>query len=92
MRQPLRILILADGDDVLRLYKRVGCAARALGVELEIEEKQRGADVPRVFVNGSLLLEGLQRTEAIEARLAAWLASVTAGDDETDQDDRFDCL
>jgi len=69
MRPPLKVLIVAHGDDALRLYKRVGCAARALGVELEIEEQQSGGEVPRVFVNGSLLVEGLQRTEAIQERL-----------------------
>jgi hypothetical protein len=75
MAEPLTVLIAADGEDALRLRKRLGCAARALGVELDIEEKQRGGDVPRVSVNGSLLVEGLQRTEAIQERLGQWLAA-----------------
>ena len=40
MRPPLNVLIVADGHDALRLYKRVGCAARALGLELRITEKK----------------------------------------------------
>jgi len=73
MDRPVAVRIVAGGDDALRLYKRVRCAARALGIEVIIDE-QRGGDSPRLFVDSRLLLEGLQRTEAIEDALARWLA------------------
>ena len=65
----LRVVIKAAGEDALRLYKRVSCAARALGVKIEIEECKCNAD-PQVFVNGILLIEGLPRTEVIQQALA----------------------
>jgi len=69
---PLHVVIVADGEVALRLYKRVGCAARALDVDLVIEEKRSYGETPRVFIEGTLLFEDLQRTEFIEARLADW--------------------
>jgi len=72
MNQRLKLLISADGEDALRLYKRVGCAAHALHIDLEIDEKKSDG-APRVFVNGALLIEGMQRTEMIQERLAQWL-------------------
>jgi hypothetical protein len=76
MRPPLKVLIVADGDDARRLVKRVGCAARALDVDVSIEEKHSGGDAPHVFVNGSLFIEGLQRTEAIQENLAQCLTGL----------------
>jgi hypothetical protein len=78
MRPPLNVLIVADGDDALRLYKRVGCAARALGLELHIAEEKSGAGKPRVLINDELLVEGLPRTETIQEQLARWLAAQPA--------------
>jgi len=45
MAEQLTVIIAADGEDALRLHKRVGCASRALGVEVDIEEKS-GGDKP----------------------------------------------
>lgn len=61
--------IIADGEDALRLSKRVICAARALGIELTIETQRGDGATPRVVIDGSLLTEGLPRTEDIEQRL-----------------------
>jgi len=74
MAEQLTVIIAADGEDALRLHKRVGCAARALGVELDIEERKSGGDKPRVLINDELLVEGLQRTEAVQEHPARWLA------------------
>ena len=73
MPDPIRILIVADGEDALRLHKRVGCAARALHVALNIEEQRSDGRPARVFVESELLAEGLARTETLQDRLAQWL-------------------
>jgi len=69
------VSIVARGDDALRLHKRLRCAARAVGVELAIEERRGDGDSARVLVDGELLLVGVPSTESIEARLVAWLAA-----------------
>ena len=68
-------MIIADGEDALRLHKRVGCAASALGIELAIESQRANGDEPRVLIDDSVLVEGLPRTEDIEQRFADWLAA-----------------
>lgn len=73
MPEPLTVLIIADGEDALRLRKRVGCVARALGIDLVIAESRSDGE-PRLFVNGALLIEGLPRTEVIQEQLAQWIA------------------
>lgn len=74
MSAPVRVAIIADGEDELRLHKRISCAARALGIELAIETRRGDSGTPRILIDGRLLLEGLPRTEDIEQRLADWLA------------------
>ena len=72
---PLNVVIIADGEDALRLHKRVSCAARAHGIALTIESQRANGDEPRVLIDDSVLAEGLPRTEDIEQRLAEWLAA-----------------
>ena len=78
MSAPVRVSIIADGEDALRLHKRVGCAARALGIALTIASQRANGDEPRVLIDGQLLVEGLPRTEDIEQRLGDWLAAAKA--------------
>lgn len=47
-------------------------AARALGITLTIESLRSDGGTLRVLIDGSLLFEGLPRTEDIEQRLAVW--------------------
>ncbi|MBI1285932.1 MAG: thioredoxin family protein [Thiobacillus sp.] len=75
MSSTLTVRIVADGEDALRLHKRVSCAARALGVELTIESQISDSKTPRLLIDDSVLLEGLPRTEDIEQRLTAWIAA-----------------
>jgi len=71
-------VIIADGEVAMRLHKRVSCAARALGIELAIETQRGDGGIPRVLIDGQLLLEGLPRTEDIEQRFGDWLAAAKA--------------
>ena len=78
MSVPVRVAIIADGEDALRLYKRVSCAARALGIALTIESQRANGDEPHILIDDSVLVEGLLRTEDIEQRLGDWLTAAKA--------------
>jgi arsenate reductase len=57
----IAVLIVARGEDALRLRKRLSCAARALGIELAINERRGDGGIPHVLFDGGLLFEGLPR-------------------------------
>lgn len=69
MKAALEAEVIADGETAARLFKRLKCAARALGLDIVISERRAGGEVPRVVLNGALLFEGLPRTEEIEQML-----------------------
>ena len=77
----LLLQIIGTGDDVQRLQKRLRCAARALGVNVElqiqhsdIEAAQRGARCgPLVLLDDAVLADGLLPVEELQVRLAKWL-------------------
>lgn len=66
------ITIIADGEDALRLHKRVRCAARGLGLEITVTEQRANGQAPEVWLNDDLLFTGLPRTEEIEQQLERW--------------------
>ena len=43
---PLNVVIIANGEDALRLQKRVRCAARGLGLEISVAEQRANAKAP----------------------------------------------
>lgn len=77
MAEPITVLIAADGEGALRLRRRVGCAARALAIDLEIAATPSHSGRPRRYVDDTPLAEDLPRTEAIEELLRRRLAHKT---------------
>jgi len=78
LRQPLTLV--GSGEPLLRLEKRMSCAAAGLGLKLEFDVRRdyeafglAYVDTPAVLLGGQLVFSGLPRTEAIEA----WLREMT---------------
>jgi len=69
---PLNVVILANGEDALRLHKRVRCAARGLGLEITVTEQRANGKAPEVWINDDMLFTGLPRTEEVEQQLERW--------------------
>jgi uncharacterized NAD(P)/FAD-binding protein YdhS len=75
----IHITIVGSGEPLLRLQKRLTCAAKALHLKLDIEVRKDYEDfaiayeqTPAVFMDGLMALSGLPRTEEIES----WLRSL----------------
>ena len=74
----LRVQVIGRGEDVLRLKKRLKCAAGALGVRLTIEhlpDEIRAAELgarrgPLVLAAGRVIADGPEPVELIQERLA----------------------
>lgn len=76
-----QLTLVGSGEPLLRLEKRMGCAAAGLGLTLMFDVRHDHeafglayADTPAVLLGGQLVFSGLPRTEAIEA----WLRKITA--------------
>jgi hypothetical protein len=74
----MKLTLVATGEPLLHLQKRLGCAAARLGVTLQLDiERHPGAvglryeQTPAVLVQGGCLVSGLPRTGDIVAILRA---------------------
>ncbi len=73
----LRLQIIGQGEDVLRLKKRLNCATSAMGMKLSIEllpDDIRAAELgarrgPLVVMNGAIIADGLEPVESIQASM-----------------------
>jgi len=75
-----QLTLVGSGEPLLRLEKRMGCAAVGLGMTLNFEVRRDHeafglayADTPAVLLGGRLVFSGLPRTETLEA----WLQKIT---------------
>ena len=69
----IHLILVGSGEPLLRLEKRLSCAAAGLGLvlDLEIRKDAEAAGIPfeqtpAVLLNGMIALRGLPRTEEIE--------------------------
>lgn len=81
----IKLTLVGTGEPLLRLQKRLGCAATELGVTLLLDiEKDPGAvglryeQTPALLAQGRCIVSGLPRTEEIVALLRA-LPETTEG-------------
>lgn len=81
----MKLTLAGAGEPLLRLQKRLGCAATELGMKLQLDiEKHpeavglRYEQTPAVLVQGRCIVSGLPRTEEIVAILCA-LPETTEG-------------
>lgn len=72
----MKLTLVGTGEPLLRLQKRLGCAATELGVTLQLDiEKHPGAvglrygQTPALLAQGRCVVSGLPRTEEIVALL-----------------------
>jgi hypothetical protein len=72
----ISITLAGSGDPLLRMEKRLSCAAAGLGVRLDIEIRKDAdalgipySQTPAVLHDGKVIFSGLPRTEEIEACL-----------------------
>jgi hypothetical protein len=72
----LKLTLVGAGEPLLRLQKRLGCAATELGVTLQLDiEKHpeavglRYEQTPALLAQGRCIVSGLPRTEALVAIL-----------------------
>lgn len=73
------LTLVGTGEPLLRMEKRLFCAAGGLGIRLEVETRKDVEALgnslqqsPAVLHDGKLIFNGLHRTEAIED----WLKSL----------------
>jgi hypothetical protein len=74
----MKLTLAGTGEPLLRLQKRLGCAATELGLTLQLDiEKHpeavglRHGQTPAVLAQGRCIVSGLPRTEEIVAILRA---------------------
>ena len=74
----IALTLVGSGESLLRLEKRLSCAAAGLGLALNLDIRKDAeslgipfAQTPAVLSDGRVVLYGLPRTEDIEA----WLRS-----------------
>jgi hypothetical protein len=72
----VELTLVGSGEPLLRLEKRLTCAAAALGLALRLHLRKDAealgipyADTPAILVDGQPVLTGLPRTEALQAWL-----------------------
>jgi hypothetical protein len=72
----ITLTLVGSGEPLLRLEKRISCAAAGLGLALDLDIRKDAeilgipfAQTPAVLVDGRIALSGLPRTEEIEAWL-----------------------
>ena len=72
----IKLMLAGTGEPLLRMEKRLSCAAAGLGIRLDMEIR-KDADVmglahhqtPAVLHDGKVIFSGLHRTEEIEVWL-----------------------
>jgi hypothetical protein len=69
----LKLTLVGTGEPLLRLQRRLSCAASGLGLKLEMEIRKDAeamgipfTQTPAVMLEGRVALSGLPRTEEIE--------------------------
>lgn len=69
----VKLTLVGSGDPLLRLQKRLSCAAAGIGLALDMEIHKNAEafgipypQTPAVLANGQMVLCGLPRTEEIE--------------------------
>lgn len=74
----MKLTLVGTGEPLLRLQKRLGCAATELGVTLLLDIEQhpgaaglRDEQTPALLAQGRCIVSGLPRTEEIVALLRA---------------------
>jgi len=74
-----KLTLVGSGEPLLRLEKRMACAAAGLELKLNFDVSRDHeafglayADTPAVLLGGQLVFSGLPRTETIEA----WLRNI----------------
>ena len=79
----LALTLVGSGEPLLRLEKRLSCAAAGLGLALDVETRKDAAalgipfeQTPAVLVEGQMAFSGLPRTEEIEDWLRARIAAL----------------
>lgn len=72
----IHLTLAGSGEPLLRMEKRLSCAATGAGVRLELEIRKDyevlelvPSDTPAVLQQGRVVFKGLPRTEEIEAWL-----------------------
>lgn len=82
----LALTLVGTGEPLLRLEKRLSCAAAGLGLALDLTVRKDAealgiplAQTPAALADGHVVLNGLPRSETIEAWLRQRMAS-TSGD------------
>ena len=72
----IRLTLAGIGEPLLRMEKRLSCAAGGAGIRLMLEVRKDiealdipDAETPLVLYEGKMIFSGLPRTEEIEARL-----------------------
>jgi len=74
----VELTLVGAGESLIRLEKRLHCAAAGLGLALDLDIRKDAeslgipfAQTPAVLMNRQVVLHGLPRTEDIEAWLRA---------------------
>jgi len=81
----VQLTVIGTGEPLLRMQKRLSCAAAELGLSLQIDIDKNPevwgltyGQTPAVMAQGKCLLSGLKRTEEIVTILRTWLAENTS--------------
>lgn len=69
----LKLHMTGRGEDAMRMEKRLRCAGRALGVEVQVEWDASSFGPPSVTVANRLLTDRLVSTEELETLLREYL-------------------
>jgi len=72
-RPALTVYLQGRGEDAMRMEKRLRCAGRALGVNIQVEWDAAEFGAPRVTAANRLLTDHLVSTEELEALLREYL-------------------
>jgi hypothetical protein len=72
----ISLMLVGAGEPLLRMEKRLSCAAAGVGIRLEVEIRKDAdamglsyAQTPAVLHEGKVIFNGLPRTEEIETWL-----------------------
>ena len=87
----LKLILLGSGEPLLRLEKRLDCAAAGLGLALAFDVRRDPesfglayGETPAVIMDGRLVFSGLPRTETLEAWLRNIMVAMPGTTDEQD--------